>query len=135
MPGVKGSYVIDDTYNASPLSMHAAIDTAKSLRATRRIGVLGDMLEIGKYTIEAHEMIGRLSAKVFDLLVTVGARAKFIAEAAHKAGMPKKNIRSYETADEAKLAVQEVIKKGDMILVKASRGIQLDKIVEEIQQI
>ncbi|TSC88865.1 MAG: UDP-N-acetylmuramoyl-tripeptide--D-alanyl-D-alanine ligase [Parcubacteria group bacterium Gr01-1014_3] len=135
IPGVKGSYVIDDTYNASPLSMRAAIETAKSLRATRRIGVLGDMLEIGKYTIEAHEMIGRLSAKVFDILVTVGARAKFIAEAAHKAGLPKKSIHMYETADEAKLAVQQLIKKGDMVLVKASHGIQLDKIVEEIQQI
>lgn len=135
IPGVKGSYVIDDSYNASPLSMRAAIETAKSLRATRRIGVLGDMLEIGKYTIEAHEMIGRLSAKVFDILVTVGARAKFIAEAAHKAGLPKKNIHSYETADEAKMAVQDLIKKGDMVLVKASHGIQLDKIVEEIQQI
>ena len=135
IPGVKGSYVIDDSYNASPLSMRAAIEPIKSLRATRRIGVLGDMLEIGKYTVEAHEMIGRLAAKVFDVVVTVGARAKFIAEAAHKAGLPKKNIHSYETADEAKLAVQDLIKKGDMVLVKASHGIQLDKIVEEIQQI
>ncbi|MEK9186168.1 MAG: Mur ligase family protein, partial [Patescibacteria group bacterium] len=77
--GVKGTYVLDDSYNASPASMHEALNTIRSLGKMRKIGVLGDMLEIGKYTIEAHEEIGRMAAKAFDALVTVGSRAKFIA--------------------------------------------------------
>lgn len=133
LAGIKHTYIIDDSYNASPLSMHAAIDTIKSLKAKRKVAVLGDMLEIGKYTPEAHETIGRLAAKAFDLIVTVGARSKFIAEAALDSGFPKKGIYSFDTAEEAKLKVQELIKKGDLILIKGSNAVQLDKIVEEIK--
>lgn len=132
--GVKGTFIMDDSYNASPLSMHEAIDAVRQLKAQRKIGVLGDMLEIGKYAVEAHETIGQISAKVFDILITIGPRAKFIAEAANKRGMAKKNISSFDTADEAKLEVQKLIKKKDLILVKASRAIGLDRVVEEIRQ-
>lgn len=135
LDGIKNSYIIDDSYNASPLSMHEAIDTIKALKAKRKIGVLGDMLEIGKYTIEAHEFIGRLAVQAFDILITVGSRAKFIAEAAAANRMPKKNIYSFETADEAKAKVQELIKKGDLILIKASHAIGLDRVVEEIKEV
>lgn len=135
LTGIKHTYIIDDSYNASPLSMHEAIDTVKSLKAKRKIGVLGDMLEIGKYTPEAHEAIGRMAGKVFDLLITVGARGKFIAEAAFSAGLPKKYIYSFDTSEEAKLEVQKLIKKGDLILIKSSNAIGLDKIVEEIKLI
>lgn len=133
VPGIKQTFIIDDTYNASPLAMHAAIDTVKELKAKRKMAVLGDMLEIGKYTPEAHETIGNLAGKNFDLLVTVGARAKFIAEAAAAAGLAKKNIYSFDTAEEAAPKVQELMRKGDLILIKASRAIGLDKIVEEIK--
>ncbi|MDD5547353.1 MAG: Mur ligase family protein [Candidatus Pacebacteria bacterium] len=131
--GIKYTYILDDSYNASPLSMHAAIETVKSLKAARKIAVLGDMLEIGKYTVEAHETIGELAGKVFDILITVGGRAKFIAETAGKSGIAKKNIYSFDTADDAKLKVQELIKKGDLILIKASHAMELDKVVEEIK--
>ncbi|MEK7641311.1 MAG: Mur ligase family protein [Patescibacteria group bacterium] len=133
--GEKGTLIFDDTYNASPLSMHAAIDTMKEFKASRKVAVLGDMLEIGKYAIEAHEEIGRLAAKVFDILVTVGPRAKFIADAANKSGLSKKNIFTFDFADQAKDPVEDLIKKGDLILIKASRAIGLDKIVEEIRQL
>jgi len=132
--GVKHTWIIDDTYNASPLSMEAAIHTAESLKAKRKLAVLGDMLEIGKYTLEAHQHIGELVPKVFDFLVTVGARAKFIAEGANQSGMAQKNIFSFDTAEEAGKAVQDLMRTGDLLLVKASRGIQLDKVVEEIRQ-
>ncbi|MDP3729840.1 MAG: UDP-N-acetylmuramoyl-tripeptide--D-alanyl-D-alanine ligase [bacterium] len=133
VPGIKNAYIIDDSYNASPLSMRAAIETVHSLKAKRKIAVLGDMLEIGIYTPEAHEAIGKMIPKCFDKLVTVGARAKFIAEAATEAGMAKKNILSFDTADEAKLEVQKLIRQKDLILVKASHSIGLDKIIEEIK--
>lgn len=133
LTGIKHTYIIDDSYNASPLSMQSALEAVKSLKAKRKVGVLGDMMEIGRYTIQAHENIGRLSAKVFDILITVGSRAKFIAEAAVKAGLPRKNIYCFDNADEAKLKVRELIKRRDLVLVKASNSIHLDKIVEEIK--
>ncbi len=135
LPGVKRTFVIDDSYNASPLSMHAAIETVKALRAKRRVAVLGDMLEIGKYAPEAHEAIGKIAGKTFNILVTVGSRAKFIAEAAKEVGMPRKNIYSFDTADEAKVKVQELLRRGDLVLIKGSNAMQLDKIVEEIKLI
>ncbi len=133
LPGIKYSYVIDDAYNASPLSMHAALDTLKTLPAKRHIAVLGDMLEIGKYTLEAHERVGRLAAKNLDILVTVGLRAKFIAEAARGAGMNKKNIYVFETAEEAAPEMEKLVKRGDLILVKASHSMHLEKVVAEIK--
>jgi UDP-N-acetylmuramoyl-tripeptide--D-alanyl-D-alanine ligase len=133
IPGIKYTFVIDDSYNASPLSMHAACDTLRSLPAKRRIAVLGDMLEIGKYAIEAHEYLGRLVSKIADVLVTVGPRAKFIAEAAKEAGLNSKNIFSFDTADEAAKSVENLIRKGDLILVKGSHAMEMSKIVEEIK--
>lgn len=133
--GIKNTLIFDDCYNASPLSMHAAIDTIRDLKAPRKIAVLGDMLEIGKYAIEAHENAGRLAEKVFDILVTVGPRARFIADSANKAGMSRKNILTFDFADEARIPVQDLLKKGDLVLVKGSRAIGLDKVVEEIREI
>ncbi|MBI4992152.1 MAG: UDP-N-acetylmuramoyl-tripeptide--D-alanyl-D-alanine ligase [Candidatus Harrisonbacteria bacterium] len=132
--GIKHSYILDDSYNASPLSVEAAIHTIRSWPAKRKVAVLGDMLELGKYTVEAHEGIGKLIPDNFDILVTVGSRAKFIGESAKAEGMNLKNIYSFDTAEEAAPEVQKLIRKGDLILVKGSHGIRLDKIVEEIQQ-
>src|SRR3989344_813973 len=133
LPGIKESWIIDDSYNASPLAMHAALDTLRDIKAKRKVAVLGDMLEIGHYTVEAHEEIGRLAAGVVNFLVTVGPRGKFIAYATKKYGLPRRNIISFDTADEARLPVQELIRKGDVVLVKASRAIQLEKVVMEIE--
>ena len=133
IPGVKGTYLIDDAYNASPLSMHSALDTLRSLPGTRRIAVLGDMLEIGKYTNEAHEQVGDLAAKSADALFTVGARAKLIASAAAESGMKKANIFSFDTAVEACIPLQDFLKLGDLVLIKGSHAMQLDKVVEEIR--
>ena len=100
--------------------------------AKRKVAVLGDMLEIGTYAMEAHERVGRLAAKVCDVLITVGPRGKFIAEAARAGGLRKKDIMSFDTADDAIETVDQNLRKGDLVLVKASRAIGLDKIVEAI---
>ena len=84
--------------------------------------------------MEEHEKAGRIVAKTADVLVTVGARAKFIAEGARAAGMAEKNIRSFDIAEDAQIPVQNLITNGDLILVKASRAMHLEKIVEEIRQ-
>ena len=133
VPGVKHTYLIDDSYNASPLSMHAALHTLGDLPGKRKIAVLGDMLELGAYTIEAHEIIGRLAVRIADILVTVGSRAKFIAEAAKKAGMPKRSVYVFDEPEEAGRGVQDLMRRGDLVLIKASRAMHLEKVVEELR--
>ena len=135
MRGIRNSLILDDTYNAAPEAMHMALDTLRDLPAKRKIAVLGDMLEIGGFTEQAHREIGMKAAKFCDIIFTVGDRAKFIADSAIKKGMPKKNVRSFDTADEAKLPVQELLRQGDLVLVKASHSIGLEKIVEEIKTV
>lgn len=130
--GLKGSFIIDDTYNASPASMNEALETLKRLEAKRKIAVLGDMLELGQYTMKVHEIIGKKSAKIADVLVAVGQRGKFIAESAIKSGMPRKNVFSFESVYEAGKYVQEIMARGDVILVKGSQGVRMEKIVKEI---
>lgn len=134
LEGIKGAYIIDDTYNASPLSMQEAFETLRDLTAKRKIAVLGDMLELGKYSIEAHESIGRLVVGIADILIAVGPRAKFIAESAKTAGMDKHKVLSFDTAGEAGIAVKDLMKTGDLVLIKASRAVGLDKIVEEVRE-
>lgn len=137
--GIKNTALIDDTYNASPLSMHAALDALRDFARARealgsngrRIAVLGDMRELGKYEVGAHKAIGNLAGERCDILITVGAAAKIISDSAANQ-MPKENIMSFNTSDEAKLKVQEIIQEGDVVLVKGSRAMKMEKIVEEI---
>ena len=138
LKGIKNSTIIDDTYNSSPSATYLALETLKRLPAKRKIAVLGDMLELGKYTIEAHEAVGNAVGNIADILVTVGARGKFIAYAAENQ-MDKKNIYSFVSSNLAKQKVQELIEnppngevRGDLILVKGSQGVRMEKIVEEI---
>lgn len=132
LKGVKHSLIIDDTYNASPLAMREALYTLGTLRAKRKIAVLGDMLELGKYTLSAHEEVGKLVADSADLLFTVGTRAKIIAEGAAKAGLSKKKIFSFVNIYEAGMQLQQKVQKGDVLLVKGSQGVRMERIVKEV---
>jgi len=133
LDGVKGSLIIDDSYDASPLSMEEALRALKELPGKRKIAVLGDMLELGKYAIEAHESVGKLVVGIADILITVGPRGKFIALAAEEEGFPKNKILSFDIAIEAGKAVENLLKTGDLVLVKASMSVDLDKVVDEIK--
>jgi len=138
--GIKNSTVIDDTYNASPLSMRAALDTLADFakasrelgRSGRRIAVLGNMRELGKYEVKAHQAIGNFAAESCDVLITVGTAAKLIADSAADQ-MLKENIMSFDTSDVAKLKVQEIVQEGDIVLVKGSRSVEMEKVVDEIR--
>lgn len=131
--GIRESMIIDDTYNAAPKAMENAIDTLASLPARRRVAVLGDMLELGKYTLEAHEEIGkRIKKKGVDVLITVGLRGKLIAEAAQNVGMNQKSIFVTDTIDEAVRILEEKIQKGDLLLIKGSQGVRMERIVKRI---
>jgi len=132
LKGIKNTLIIDDSYNAAPLSTLAALETLGKFEEKRKIAVLGDMLEIGKYAPEVHEQIGRKAAETADLLFAVGERARFIAEAARKKGMAKDKIFEFCVSDEAGKPLQKEIKEGDIILVKGSRAMKMEKIVKEI---
>ncbi len=129
--GIKRSTIIDDTYNASPASTRLALETLHDLPGLRKIAVLGDMLELGEHTIRAHQDAGTFAATFVDVLVCVGARAKFIAEAASDQ-MSRDNIFTFDTSDDAKEEVRQLIREHDLVLVKGSQGIRMEKIVEEI---
>jgi UDP-N-acetylmuramoyl-tripeptide--D-alanyl-D-alanine ligase len=127
-----GATVIDDTYNASPVSVAAALAfLAESPLATgrRRYAVLGDMLELGPQEERLHREIGTTAAGVVDALVAVGERGRWIANAARAAGLA--HVITVRDADEALSAVERDLAPGvgDLLLVKGSRGIELDRLV------
>lgn len=132
--GLKGSIIIDDTYNSSPAAALAALDTLKDVRGTRKIAVLGDMLELGRYSAEAHKQVGRRATECADLLRTVGFRSRAIAEAALDAGMPESSIMQYEMneADRAGKELESMLKEGDIVLVKGSQSMRMERTVLEI---
>jgi len=132
--GIKHSYIIDDTYNAAPVAMQKALDTLVSLPGRRKIAVLGDMLEIGKYTETAHRAIGSRIPGVADILITVGVRAKFIAEEALAVIKPmsREKVMSFDDARSAGRALDSILRAGDLVLVKGSQGMRMEFVVEEI---
>lgn len=132
LDGIKNTRILDDSYNASPLAMHAAFDLLRDLPARRKIAVIGDMLEIGKYTPEAHRAIVRRFPEWGDLLITIGPRARFAAEEARERGMPAERIWSFYTADEVEKELQPFLEEGDLILIKGSQAIRLERVVETI---
>lgn len=132
--GIKSSWVLDDSESATVFSMTEAIEILGKLPGfKRRIAVLGDVIGIGKYTIEAHEAMGERIAKNADLLFTFGPRARFIAQGAQQKGMALEKIFQFATIDEGKLKLQAEIKTGDIILVDGSREMEIGRIVEEIK--
>jgi UDP-N-acetylmuramoyl-tripeptide--D-alanyl-D-alanine ligase len=133
LEGIKQTQIVDESYNSSPIALEMALKTMKEIRDIRKIAVLGDMMELGDYTAKAHEIIGQLVPECVDYLITVGSRAKFIAQKALKKKMPAQNVFSFEEPKEAGLKLQEIMKKGDLVLIKGSRVIGLDKIVEEVK--
>lgn len=127
----KGFVVLNDAYNASPASMMAALKTLSSMTGhKRKIAVLGDMYELGDYGPKAHRDIGSVVvASRADMLVTVGSLARLIAEGALEAGFAPEHIQSYANSSEAALELKKQITKGDLILVKGSRAVQMEEIV------
>lgn len=137
IPGVRGTVIIDDTYNSSPIAAREALNTLKKLKAKgRRIAVLGDMLELGRFSVEAHKKVGVQAAGIVDVLVTVGVRAQGIAEAARKAGMDSEKVIEFGTnqAQAAGKHLRILIEEGDIILAKGSQAIRLERVVKELME-
>ena len=133
--GLKGSIIIDDTYNSSPHASRAALETLIDIpKAKRRIAVLGDMLELGKFSVEAHKEIGKKAAECCDMLITVGFRARGIAEAAIDAGLSEKKVRQYEHGEALRAGkeLESDLGPGVVVLVKGSQSMRMERTVKEI---
>jgi UDP-N-acetylmuramoyl-tripeptide--D-alanyl-D-alanine ligase len=135
--GIHGATVIDDTYNASPASMIAALNLLNDLEpgaGGRRIAVLGDMLELGSYTGEGHKIVGRRAAGVVDVLVTVGQLGHAIGEEARDAGLAADRLLMTDSFEETVALLRRELRTGDLVLVKGSRAVGMDTIVLAISQ-
>lgn len=126
--------IINDSYNASYDSMKAALEVVNNTSAQRKIAILGDMLELGDYAKELHEKVGEEVVKnKIDILITIGENAKNIANKAKELKM--ENVQSFNNIDEAIKNIKEIIKSGDLILLKASNSMNFSKILNELKEI
>ena len=131
--GIKGSVIIDDTYNSSPIAMYEALNLLEHLKVSgKKIAVVGDMLELGKHSAEEHKKVGRQAASFCDLLITVGLRARAAADGALLGGMSESNILQYDDVRRAGKELESLIEDGDVILVKGSQSVRAEKVVGEI---
>ena len=131
-----GVTIIDDSYNANPTATRRALDVLASASAARRLAVLGEMLELGDRSVALHEEVGRAAARAgVHLLVTVGdAPAAALADAAIAAGLARSSVHHFAASDEAAEFVASTAARGDLVLVKGSRGIKTDRVVERLKE-
>lgn len=122
-----GALILDDTYNATPESTIAALDLLKEIKG-QKIAVLGDMLELGQYEQEGHEQVGQRAAEVVNHLVAVGPRGKVIAETAKLRGLPPTAVTWVKDALEAADILKYNLREGDVVLIKGSHGLRMDRI-------
>jgi UDP-N-acetylmuramoyl-tripeptide--D-alanyl-D-alanine ligase len=141
VPGPAGSTILDDTYNASPASCLAALNLLEELPLARptahKIAVLGDMYELGSFEEEGHRIVGRRAREVADLLVAVGRLGEMIGQEALKAGMAPGTVYLAEDNDRAIAVVRDLLRQGgggDLLLVKGSRGLEMEQIVAALQE-
>lgn len=127
--------VVDDTYNASPQSMQAAFDVVALVgRARRRVLALGEMLELGPDSPEFHRQVGRQAAELLPaLLLAVGSNARWYLEGAAAAGLAPGAAAWVETAEEAIPLLRQAVRPGDVVLIKGSRGIEMEKVMEGLR--
>lgn len=129
--GPHGATILDDTYNASPASTIAALNLLDELDG-RKIAVLGDMLELGDYAEEGHEKVGMRALEVADVLITVGELGRIIGSTARRWGMASEDVYILERNDEVIDLLKGMVTSNDVILVKGSRGMEMEQIVNEL---
>jgi UDP-N-acetylmuramoyl-tripeptide--D-alanyl-D-alanine ligase len=127
-----GALILDDTYNASPESMLAALNLLNDL-VGRKVAVLGDMLELGQYEQRGHEMVGIRAAEVVDELVTLGERGKIIAEAALEAGLSVDKITALDEVEQVIQYLKPHLNSNDIVLIKGSNLMRMDHIVSALE--
>lgn len=129
--GNKRAWILDDTYNASPVAVKAALEVLRAFPASRRFAVLGDMLELGRFTEHAHRSVGAEAARSADFVLAVGERMKFAADEA-RAALSSDRVFWFADAKEAGRKLESLLLPGDVVLVKGSRRMRMERIVEEV---
>jgi UDP-N-acetylmuramoyl-tripeptide--D-alanyl-D-alanine ligase len=136
LKGIKSSLIIDDTYNSSPFACQASLRTLGGvmcrIEGCRKVAVLGDMLELGKFTIPAHKEVGAVVPESAEELVVIGPRSKNIKEGAIEAGMDPEKIHEFQNAKEAGEFMKKFVRTNDIILIKGSQGMRMERVVESI---
>lgn len=135
LKGEKDSMIIDDSYNASPIAVKKALQVLSVLKNEKNkvVAVLGDMLELGRFSHSEHEKIGKLVSELkIDYLVTVGVRAEAIAESAIANGLSEEKVVSFEKSNKAIAYVRQLLGPNDIFLVKGSQGIRMERITKEL---
>ena len=127
-----GAMLIDDSYNAAPESTLAALNLLEEMRG-RKVAVLGDMLELGQYEHEGHEKVGRRVAECADYLIAVGELSKITLQAARKSGLSGAKTVWVPDALQAIEVLTPMLKEGDVVLVKGSHGLRMDRIVSALE--
>jgi len=131
--GIKDSYIIDDSYNASPVATEAALDVLKEVKTEgKKIAILGDMLELGRYTTAEHKKVGEIVGGICDLFLVVGLRAKGMVQGALLGGMSEKDISEFDDSQKAGKYLEKILSSGDIVLVKGSQGMRMERAVGEI---
>jgi UDP-N-acetylmuramoyl-tripeptide--D-alanyl-D-alanine ligase len=131
--GINGSRVVDDSYNASPESMLAALRLLSELPGSRKIAILGDMLELGSAEADGHRRVGNRAAEVADLLIGVGERSRVMTATARAEGLPTDQVLDAEGAEQVIELLRETLRPGDDVLVKGSRAMGLDAVANAIR--
>ncbi|MFA6095422.1 MAG: UDP-N-acetylmuramoyl-tripeptide--D-alanyl-D-alanine ligase [Candidatus Paceibacterota bacterium] len=127
------SIIIDDSYNASPVAVREALRTIDRVTTKgRKIAALGDMKELGDYSRESHEDIGRFAAHIVHTLICVGSAARDMAKAAEISKLSKERIQWYQTAEEAAESLSSVVRAGDVVLIKGSQSMRMERVVKAL---
>lgn len=136
LPGIKNTLIIDDSYNSSPVAVKVGLEALSRINigeGKERYAVLGDMLELGKETKSKHREVGLRTAELgIDYLITVGQAMKIAATAAQEVGLSEHRIASFSNTHEAGKFLQEKLRSGDVVLIKGSRAVEMEKIVKEV---
>ncbi|MCX6702115.1 MAG: Mur ligase family protein [Candidatus Zambryskibacteria bacterium] len=133
--GIKDTIIIDDSYNSSPIAVSQALSVFKKIKSKKKkIAVLGDMLELGKYSADEHRKIAILLKNVASDVICVGLRMRKLSEELLNIGFNELNIISVDSSEEAGVELQKILETGDIVLVKGSQTIRMEKVVEEVMR-
>jgi UDP-N-acetylmuramyl pentapeptide synthase len=136
LPGIKHSFIIDDTYNSSPEAAISAVKILGKIKIdnnAKKYAIMGDMLEIGSFTEEGHQLVGKkIATEQIDVLVAVGERSRDFIRGAKEAGLEDEQIFYFDKPEEAGRFLQNRIKEGDVLLIKGSQGARMEKVVKEL---
>lgn len=133
IPGIHDSVLIDDTYNASPVAMEEGFRAIESLVAKgRKIAIVGDMLELGKFSQDEHHRLGEIASEVFEIVALVGIRAGEMKEALLQKGFDEEHIFIFSDSIAAGESMKSKISSGDLVYIKGSQGMRLERVVERI---